>query len=98
MLTLLISVATLVALAGSAAFFPGLGDNTPVASQGAVVPPPSGPRLIAQELRGGVTLVWEIPAVAPERRKLLARIEHRDGYGPRLALSPDGESLAGAGQ
>lgn len=54
----------------------------------------NGPRLVVQELRGSSTLVWEMRPAQPEQRQVLATFSHREGYGPRLALSPDGQQLA----
>jgi len=78
---ILVAIAAIVALRS---------DATPEVSQLAA---PS-PQLLFSELSGETTTFWLARADDPGSRRSLVTLSHRQGYGPRAALSPDGRYLA----
>ncbi|MBI2886218.1 MAG: hypothetical protein HYY02_03310 [Chloroflexi bacterium] len=74
------------------------------ARQGPAAPAPAGhgPRLVYTVLRGEGSAIWMTPAPglrdalrqAQDSARRLAQVDHREGYGLKAALSPDGGTLA----
>ncbi|MBX3053271.1 MAG: PD40 domain-containing protein [Caldilineaceae bacterium] len=61
------------------------------------VPPgplPPGPNVVYKENADGETILWEVSAVAPERRKQLAILETPSDFGTNVTLSHDGTRAA----
>ncbi len=65
-------------------------DARPEASQLAT----PGSQFLFSELNGETTTFWLARADDPGSRRTLVTLSHRQGYGPRAALSPDGRYLA----
>ncbi len=57
-------------------------------------PPQTDYRLIYREYSATEDVIWAAVPTDPTRRQELARIQHRDGFGIKAALSPDGTLLA----
>jgi hypothetical protein len=57
-------------------------------------PPPTDYRLIYREYSATEDVIWAALPTDPTQRQELARIQHRDGFGIKAALSPDGTLLA----
>jgi hypothetical protein len=57
-------------------------------------PPQTDYRLIYRQYSATEDVIWAAVPTDPAQRKELARIQHRDGFGVKAALSPDGTLLA----
>jgi hypothetical protein len=57
-------------------------------------PPESAYRLVYREFGETEDVIWATDPANPEDREELARIEHREGFGIKPSLSPDGKTLA----
>ncbi len=56
-------------------------------------PPQTDYRLIYRQYSATEDVIWAAAPTDPTRRQELARIQHRDGFGVKAALSPDGTLL-----
>ncbi len=57
-------------------------------------PPQTDYRLIYREYSATEDIIWAAVPTDPTQRQELARIQHRNGFGVKAALSPDGTLLA----
>jgi len=57
-------------------------------------PPESAYRLVYREFTPTEDVIWAAPPADPSQREELARIPHREGFGIKPSLSPDGKLLA----
>lgn len=57
-------------------------------------PPETDYRLIYREYTAGEDIIWAALPSDPNQRQEIIRITHRDGYGVKAALSPDGAIVA----
>lgn len=57
-------------------------------------PPVTELRLLIREFTATEDVIWKVDPLAPEAREEVARIPHREGYGIKPSLSPDGTLLA----
>ena len=57
-------------------------------------PPQTDYLLIYRQYSATEDVIWAAAPTDPTRRQELARIQHRDGFGVKAALSPDGTLLA----
>lgn len=58
------------------------------------MPPETAYRLVYREFGASEDVIWAADPANPDDREELARIEHREGYGIKPSLSPDGKTLA----
>lgn len=52
------------------------------------------PRIVYTELAGQQSTLWVASAADPSRARRIATVGHREGYGLRARLSPDGKRIA----
>ncbi|MEX0682885.1 MAG: hypothetical protein WD904_00240 [Dehalococcoidia bacterium] len=57
-------------------------------------PPETAFRLVYREFGQTEDIIWRVPPADPTQREELARIPHREGFGIKPSLSPDGKLLA----
>jgi hypothetical protein len=57
-------------------------------------PPVTELRLLIREFTATEDVIWKVDPLAPEGKEEVARIPHREGYGIKPSLSPDGTLLA----